>query len=201
MLELSKIDTIIILSHKMTKEGVLNLESKSRADKAIKYFNLGISKSIITLGWDYRKDSNINIATAVKNYLIENQIDPTLIIENHLSRDTVGDAFFGKLEMFNHNLKKALIITSDYHLERSKKIFKKFFNNNLELFFDSCKGFDTKTHIESEEKSLKKFKKTFSKSVYTNREIHQILINNHPYYNGDKYPKISSNEDFISRTL
>ena len=200
-MKLKNIDSIVILSHEMTKEGVLNSESRARADKAINYFNQGISKSIITLGWDYRIDSSIKIATAVKNYLLDNQVHSSSIIENHLSRDTVGDAFFTKLEMAKKNFKKALIITSDYHLNRTKKIFAKFFNNNFQLYYDVCLGFETDESKKSEKHSLWKFNETFPKAFYTNKEIYKKLTNEHPYYNGEIYKKITVNENFISRTI
>ena len=89
-----KIDIVVILSHKMDIAGMLNLESKKRSDLGIDLFRKYNSSYIITLGWDYREDSNIYISDSVKNYICSRKINPEIVISEKNSRDTVGDAIF-----------------------------------------------------------------------------------------------------------
>ena len=59
---------VIVLSHLITKNGSLKIESKARAEK----LNVAIDKKakyLITCGWDYREDSPITLADAFHNYL------------------------------------------------------------------------------------------------------------------------------------
>ena len=93
-------DALIVLSNFMNKDGILNKESKSRAFKAIDIYSKYSIKYIITSGWNYRKDSEINISDAFKSFITSNSsIQENKIISSSTSRDTVGDAFFTKTEI------------------------------------------------------------------------------------------------------
>ena len=101
--------------------------NRNLAKLAYKIFTTIDSKSLIlTLGWDYRDDSNIPIAISMRDYLITQGIDCKKIQIDINSRDTVGDAIFSKINFYDKYLFKELhIITSDYHTERTKFIFEK----------------------------------------------------------------------------
>ena len=78
------------------------------------------------------------------------------------SRDTVGDAIFSRLyayERFNFN--KLTVITSDYHLSRTKEIFKFIYNSSLELEFFGTKTDKKSLNLNSEIDSLISFRNTF----------------------------------------
>jgi len=179
---------VIVLSHLMNMHGQLGNESKSRAKLAYKIFTTIDSKSLIlTLGWDYRDDSNIPIAISMRDYLITQGIDCKKIHIDINSRDTVGDAIFSKINFYDKYLFKELhIITSDYHTERTKFIFEKIMPCKIKVH--GSKTDQGKNKKTAEEKSLEAFKSTFSDTNFkSNKSLIKTLITKHPFYNGSVY--------------
>ena len=177
-----------MLSHLMNMHGQLGNESKSRAKLAYKIFTTIDSKSLIlTLGWDYRDDSNIPIAISMRDYLITQGIDCKKIHIDINSRDTVGDAIFSKINFYDKYLFKELhIITSDYHTERTKFIFEKIMPCKIKVH--GSKTDQGKNKKTAEEKSLEAFKSTFSDTNFkSNKSLIKTLITKHPFYNGSVY--------------
>ena len=85
---------LVVLSHLMTKDGILEVESEARSKLAIDKFSSKKYGCLITIGWAYRDDSTTPIANVVKKYIVEHSvIDEGSIICVTKSRDTVGDAF------------------------------------------------------------------------------------------------------------
>ena len=187
---------IIVLGNWMDKSGQLNKESCSRLDLAIDVFRKNKYSFMITCGWDYRDDSNIAIADAMKSYVINNSdISHKLVLTETNSRDTVGDAVFTKINIIKKKgLKNLLIVTSDHHVSRAHKIFSYIYG---EQYIVKVIGVKTaplskiKELSEREDKSLNVFYKTFN-GIKSGDDvlIYKRLCADHPYYNGDIYPKI-----------
>lgn len=179
---------VIVLSHLMNMHGHLGNESKSRAKLAYKIFNSIESKSyILTIGWDYREDSNIPIAISMRDYLISLGIDSKKIQIDINSRDTVGDAIFSKINFYDKYLFEELhIITSDYHIKRTKFIFEKIMPCKVKVH--GSKTYQGKNKKTLEEKSLEAFKSTFSGTNFkSNKSLIKTLNTKHPFYNGIVY--------------
>ena len=105
---------IVILPHLMETNGVLDEQTISRINHSIKIFKEGDYDFFITSGWDYRKDSDKKILT------------------DTYSRDTVGDAFFIREQfVIPMNILNLTVVTSDWHVNRTKKIFNKFFQKKI----------------------------------------------------------------------
>lgn len=188
-------DCIIVLANEMDKEGNLNLESIARIKLASdSYFN-NPSATLITCGWNYRKDSKLFIGDVMKNYAVKLGVPFNKIITENNSRDTVGDAFFTKLIILkNTKWKKLLIITSDYHVIRTSKIFKFIYGSQYEINVIGSYGFDSLEKQLSEKKSLKAFERTFENIKEGDEiKIYERLSTQHPFYNGEVYPKIDIN--------
>jgi uncharacterized SAM-binding protein YcdF (DUF218 family) len=186
---------LVVLSHLMSKDCELGEESAARADMAIKIFSCNEYDKLVTLGWDYRADCDIPIAEVISDYILKNSdIEKTSVIEIRESRDTVGDAVYC-LDFFrNCKLKKIVVVTSDYHVDRTRLIFSHVFNKavSLEVF-----GVSTKANFESEillheQQSLEAFLQTFKGVDFSSRrEMFTALSERHPFYNGKVYPKIT----------
>ena len=183
-------DALIVLSHLMNKDGELNSESRLRADKAASLFKDNPSQKIITCGWAYRDDSNIKISEAIKFYLInKHKIKSKNILIETNSRDTVGDAVFTRKSFIeNSNFKKLAVITNFYHINRAKYIFNFVYGSKYNICFISCDHNDNFLKSESEQDSLKIFKKTF-KGIKEgdHNSIYERMLEKHPLYNGDIY--------------
>ena len=77
----NKFDIIIVLSNLIDKNGKLNLESQYRALKAHEIYKSNQNSTILTSGWNYRKDCTLTIAEAFKNHLVRlYKINPQKIL-------------------------------------------------------------------------------------------------------------------------
>ena len=186
--------SILVLSHLMSKEGNLGSESIQRTELAINLFKTNEYNFIITSGWAYHPDCKDCICDVIKNYIIKKtKINSNKIITLSKSRDTVGDAFFSRELAQKYDFKKIVVITSDYHVARTKKIFNKFFLNisDIEIIGVNTYISTNEMIIKKEEKSLKSFEKTFNSIDFNNnKSIYNCLLEKHPYYNGQVYPKL-----------
>jgi hypothetical protein len=186
-------DAVIVLANQMDVNGVLNDESKARAIEAVKIFNNNPSKRLVTCGWDYRKDTKIKIADAFKEYFTnELGVKSDLVIAELNSRDTVGDAYFTKV-----NLAKPLIwsnlcvVTSDYHVKRTQEIFNFIYGCQFNIKVYGASVDADSSVLSNELSSIKAFKDTFYNVKSGNDEqIFNALRAHHPFYNGDIYEKI-----------
>ena len=186
------IDYIIILSHLMDSEGNLNSESKKRASRSIEIYEENKNAKFITCGWAYIKDYKIPIAIVMGNYLKKTyKIKQNQIISQIYSRDTVGDAVFSR-KAIQKKIEDSTIavVTSSYHIKRTKEIFNFVFKGFKNIYFYDCKTQENKKLIFSEEDSLQQFKLTF-KDIKEGeiKEIYDRLITEHPYYNGEHFSR------------
>jgi uncharacterized SAM-binding protein YcdF (DUF218 family) len=191
-----KNSVIIVLGNFMDDSGQLNKESRSRLDLAIDLFSRNKHAFIISSCWDYYGEYNIAIADAMKSYIVnKSHISDELVSSETNSRDTVGDAIFTKIKIVKKKgIKNLLIVTSDYHVSRSHKIFSYIYG---EQYIVKVIGVKTaplskiKELLEREDKSLSVFYKTFN-GIKSGDDvlIYKRLCADHPYYNGEVYPKI-----------
>ena len=184
---------VIVLGNLMSQSGILNNESSSRMDIAINAFFENQIPYIITCGWAYRNDSSIAIADAMKRYAIKTKGVPSnSILTVKTSRDTVGDAIFTKAYVAtNRGWNDLLVVTSDYHVRRSEKIFNYIYGSTYNIKFISSDTGKADSQFNSEKNSLDAFHKTFINIASgDDKGIHDRLCKSHPYYNGFTYPKI-----------
>ncbi len=192
-----KYDAICILSNRLNQKGVLAKKSKQRASLAAKIYKAQHIKPIIlVLGWNYRKDCNITLAESFKNYLVKNLLIPhNKIYKDRRPRDTIGEAIFSFLKIKKlKKIKDVCIVTHKSHLKRAKFIFDFIYNGKFNVSFECVDEIVTKNTQLNENKSLNKFKKTF-KCIKRGdiNEVLQIIVKNHPNYNGENYKKFRLN--------
>ena len=186
-------DYIIVLANEMDRYGRLNDESLNRLNYAQQQFINKRSNTIITCGWDYRKDSDLVIADVFKDYFLKNGIPKKNIVTEINSRDTVGDAIFSKINIVkNSNCKSILVVTSYYHVERTKMIFDFIYGANYSIKVEASDDISSDTLTEKEKKSINVFKTTFKGvEVGNDMKIYERIRAQHPFYNGDTYSKIN----------
>ena len=100
-----------------------------------------------------------------------------------------------------------IVISSDYHIRRVKHIFSRVFNLKIEYMKTNIKNIidiDYQTILRKEEKILKKFRSEFNYAENGNsKSFYENIKQNHPFYNGDIYPKIfkyEKNQKLINKT-
>ena len=186
-------EVVIILSHLMSKEGILSYESIKRAEKAAKICIDRNCSFLLTSGWAYRRDNSLAIGKVVAKYIKKHfQLGNCKVIFDINSRDTVGDAYFLRKKLSNIKYSKLIVVTSDYHMNRASKIFKNFFSScHLETVGIKTNLFKDKDVTKKEKDSLVIFGKTFKNINFeSNTDIYRVLRESHPYYNGEIYSKI-----------
>ena len=118
---IGKVDTMIILGAKVN-ENVVSKTLKLRLDKAIEYYHSNKDINIIVSGGQ-GKDEIMTEALAMKNYLVENNVDEEKIILEDKATTTLENIIFSKEIIEDLNLgDRILIVTSDYHLFRGRFI-------------------------------------------------------------------------------
>lgn len=185
-------DAVIVLANEMDSTGILNKESTLRADLAAKLMDELDVPYVVTCGWAYRRDSSILIADAFKSYLISVGVKPDKIITEINSRDTVGDALFTKVNVSEpKGFNKLCIVTSNYHVPRTTRIFNFVYGSGYAITVKGVAVEYSESVISKELESECAFKRTFSNVVAGNADqIIDALKSNHPFYNGEIYPRI-----------
>lgn len=173
---------------------------KDRCNCAINYYNknkdLFNIKIIATSGGSPHypnprdKDGHtIHECDIIIRYLIDNHVPKNILFKEWTSYDTIGNAYFSKLLLVDvFSWENLLIITNDFHMERSKAIFEYIFNDQkYNLNFISipyyCDDNILKKRLQKEQKSLNNFKNliktinNFDIWLYTEHQCYNITNN------------------------
>lgn len=185
-------DAVIVLANEMDKDGVLNKESSLRASLAAKMVKDYKIPHVITCGWAYRADSDVKIADAFKSYIVKLGVSAGQILTEENSRDTVGDAVFTRLNLVEPlGLRKFYVVTSNYHVARTRKVFNFVYGSNFSLDVIGADVEFDDGFLSKETESEIAFDRTFCNvNIGDMAQIMETLRRNHPFYNGKIYPKI-----------
>ena len=200
---------IFVLAGGMDNSNEPNIFVKKRLDKAIEIHNMSTNNIIIILGGGtYHKppglDSNnyvVHESTSCANYLIKKGVKADKIIREWSSYDTIANGYFAFLNyIVPFKMSECYIITSQFHMNRTKTIFNYFnkliTNNNINLKYIETENIIEnnilKTRLEREENSNNSFKKNivyvkdtlekFSLWFYTEHNAYKSNISYHKDY-------------------
>jgi len=189
----------------MNASGVLNPESKERANLGLEIESRVVSENIITTGWSYRPDSPLSIAEAFWRYMTlkSPELNRKILLQRH-SRDTVGDAFFTRLLVEKKKIPKdqvIYLITSDYHCKRAKEIFEFVFPPSYTIYTSGSFTSNVNPSVEKKEKdSLHAFRRSFLGIKPSDiKGIYGVLRSCHPFYNGDTFAQLDSLEEIMMK--
>ena len=183
-------DAVIILGGTLNKDSTLPDFVINRLNKALeykeqtKYYILSSKNSYHRETILDKNQKAIDECSVMGNYLLNHGISPNKILMEAWSLDTIGNAY-GVLTM--HCLPRCftelLVITSDFHIPRTKAIFTKVFTLYPLLKFQlEFKSSNSNIKISEKEKnSLKKWKENSSKFKNL-QDIHQFIFMNHNAY-------------------
>ena len=104
------------------------------------------------------------------------------------TKDTVGEAVFLKITLKKLDIKidEMHVITSDWHLERSKEIFDFIFGgkDDPRLFYYEIKGDMNERKKEEKNQSIHKFRKLKYRCMPGDiKNIYKEVMKTHPMYN------------------
>ena len=188
-----RVDAVIVLSHEMSRDAVLSSESVARCSLASRLFRELDASFIVTSGWNYRPDCEVPIALAVRRKLEEaHSLESSRILADTSARDTVGDAYFTKVNLaLAYNWRKIAIVTSDYHIYRTQIIFEFIYGLRFNLVFFGAPIKACEEKVKHEAASLEAFRRTFA-SVMSGDDpaILKAMRLHHPFYNGAAHPQL-----------
>lgn len=195
-----KIELILVLAGGLNEEGKLHEWVIRRLDKAIELYKKNHCPIICCGGGTYHKAPYLNNkgfviheSTECVNYLVQKDIDKTDIRREWSSYDTIANAFFSLTSHVSClNIKNIAIITSDFHIERSKEIFDWVYNlnnNSFKLFYYSVTDFGLdKTMLKSRKEREKKSRENvinLKKNIKTIEQFYNWFYKEHNAYNNN----------------
>lgn len=187
-----------VLGGGLLENGSLPKNVKKRCDYVISNStcnDLALTSSSFSLNVPPKLDCEgyvISESSAMGNYLKKNESRAKVLTEQQ-SHDTFG-AFFFLFSLYFQiiNFKKLIIITSDFHIKRSKIIFehlnycwtadnRNFIDNYSFKSIKSVNDDEIKYRIKYEEKACKQMKERF-KELSTREEISNYVLTVHTNY-------------------
>ena len=135
-------DAVVVLGGKVTPEGNVSQIVKYRVDKAVDLYKKGIAPRLVFSGKISFSKNSVLIKTeamAMKEYAVSLGIPDKAILLEENSQDTIGNAYFTKINILEpNNWNNITVVTSDYHLSRSKYVFEKILGSNYQIDFVSA---------------------------------------------------------------
>lgn len=144
-----------------------------------------------------KKGFPVDECTIMANYLVKKGVPKSKILKESWSFDTIGNAYAALLHhAIPKNLRNFLIITSDFHMPRTKSIFKKVFSlYPLDIFKLEFLETESKISIsEKEKQSLKNWEER-SKNIHTLCDMHDFIHQEHNAYNVEENDYIFKSDD------
>lgn len=199
-------DAILIPGGGIKNRGDLPLWVKRRLDRAVE---LHQEEYIITLsaGTVHKPPPSgsdgfpLFESIAGARYLVKKGIEPQKILCETCSYDTVGNAYFSRvIHVEPGNFRKLLVITSQFHMPRTKAIFQWVYGltssaatGDYDLDFEevSDAGMDEtalQARIEREKASLQNVMR-LKKEIQSFEEFHRWLFSEHDAYSLSKAPQ------------
>ncbi|MFB0556124.1 MAG: YdcF family protein [Phycisphaerae bacterium] len=188
----------------LTKEGQLPEWTKTRLDRAIE---MQTTEHIIALSAGTvhkppildRDEFPLFECSVATEYLVEKGIDSQKILREQASYDTIENAYFTRvIHTHPRQWRKLLIITSEFHIERTQKVFSWVFSlesprpaYKLEFMSVTDKGFDPQIilpRVEKEKESLKNLLQV-KERINTLKQSHIWMFANHGAYSASAKPR------------
>jgi len=140
---------IIVLGSPNDDEGKLSATALSRLDRALAEYKKQPEAAILLTGGfgPHFNCSPRPHADYAREYLLGQGVPETAVLEPALSSNTVEDAVLCKRILSGGILDHAVVVTSDYHLERAEFIFSHFLPS---LEIDYCPTHAPQTQAERE---------------------------------------------------
>lgn len=141
-------------------------------------------------------------STGAALFLLAHGVEPRRILTETSSYDTIGNAFFGRvIHVDPRRLRRLLVITSRFHMPRTRAIFEWVFGldtppGGYTIHFHevSDEGLDPEmlaARIEKEQESLHALKQVIAR-IHTLSGLHEWLFGEHAAYMVDPSPQIAN---------
>lgn len=119
----------------------LPAELKSRLDVAVRVLGEMDVDLIIPTGGRTNQGIDESESAAMARYLIGSGVEPHRILLEEKAMDTIGNAIFSRLALDSYrDCSEVVVVTSCYHVNRSKFIFENAYGRGYSLDFSHCAG-------------------------------------------------------------
>jgi uncharacterized SAM-binding protein YcdF (DUF218 family) len=181
-------DCGIVLAHELIKQNeryFLSPDTKERTDAGISLLKAGIINKLVLSGGCGYKYEGSTLSQHMKDYALRKGVNPQDIIEEQLSRDTIGQLVFVKFGIIiPRDWRKFLIITHSWHGQRTQAEADFVFGNGYSLSY-SLIGSQPRSE-KGERKSLEQFTRTFKGVCPGSEDVLKRLLRQHSFYNRER---------------
>jgi uncharacterized SAM-binding protein YcdF (DUF218 family) len=138
---------IVILGSPNDKHGNLLPIAISRADAALAEYNKTSDCKLLCTGGfgDHFNLTNIPHGKYIQEYLIDKGVPSSSFTEIALSSFTLEDATLSKPILEQHFITSCTLVTSDFHMERAKLVFKQVMPS---IYFDYVEAKTSADEVE-----------------------------------------------------
>jgi uncharacterized SAM-binding protein YcdF (DUF218 family) len=194
-------DAIIILGGSTHPDGSLRDIPKQRVEEGVRLAQEGVAPRIIMSGgYSFWLDEKgevpaISEAESMRNYALSLGIHAEQIFLEKKSKDTLGNAYYTKIDFLEKNAwRDIIIVTSDFHIDRTRFLFNTVLGPKYTLEYVSVPtdmSQEQRDSFESAEKITIDVLKNMIGSIQpgNTKIIEQALFTKHPGY--APHPEIS----------
>ncbi len=127
------IDAIIVLGHTNDAKGNISVSARNRLNSAIDLFHQKKAKYVVVSAgtWPHFNASPKPHSFWMKKYLMEKGIQKKKVIEEKHARWTIENASLCLEIAQQNNWKKLIVVTSSWHMLRTRIIFGLFFPQSI----------------------------------------------------------------------
>lgn len=122
-------DVIVVIGHANDLKGALSPIAEARLKKGIELFEAGRAPYIILTSGrgQFNQTKKAHSEWAKKNLLEVLPLTPNRVITETKSRSTIENALHAKKIIDKRKWSKLIVVTSGYHMSRTKMIFRRVF--------------------------------------------------------------------------
>ncbi|MDP3918618.1 MAG: YdcF family protein [Nanoarchaeota archaeon] len=131
-----KADLIIVLGNGITPEGMLPDDARLRVEKGVKLYKKGKASKMLMTGqssFKLKKRPALTEAKIMSLYARALGVPAKDIFLEEESRETIGNAYFSRRLIGKKDYNKLIVVTSRYHMARSKFFFNKVFGSDFKI--------------------------------------------------------------------
>lgn len=131
---------LVVLGNRLRGNGLPD-ELKGRLDLALSLLDkMEIGLVIPTGGWT-NPEIYMSESAAMAEYLITSGVEPGKILLEEKAKETIGNAIFSRIALCGYaDCSEVVVVTSCYHVQRSRFIFENVFGSEYSLDFSQCAG-------------------------------------------------------------
>lgn len=191
--------TIVVLSNDINPDGTLREDVRRRTDGGIILYNAGLTDKLTMSGKcttlkEGKMEADITQAEAMIRHALKYGVTRENLIREDKSITTVGQAYCVKRGLaVPNNWEKLGVLTSDFHIERTRSIFDFIFGPDFKIDYISVPSeyHGDQEMIDAETKRLELFR-NFWKGVRRGDDeaIAEKMHTEFPFYKGKTWEEL-----------